>query len=114
MKTLKMLVLAVAITFSSVLTASTNPIDKAEPTSITQVVGELLKNPYFQLNEEVHAMVDVFINQKDEIVVLSVDTDNKVVEKYIKTRLNYKKLTKETLGLKRSFKIPVTIVKSEN
>jgi hypothetical protein len=113
MRTLKMLVLVVAITFSSVLSASTNPIEKAEPATITEVVGELLKNPKFQLETEVHAIVDVFINQKDEIVVLSVDTDNKVVEKYIKSRLNYKKLTKETLGLKRSFKIPVRIVQSK-
>ena len=112
MRTLKMLVLVVAIALSSVLSASTNPIDKAEPVSITETVGELLKNPEFQLNKEVHAMVTVFINENDEMVVLSVDTDSKALENYIKGRLNYKKLSKEAIGSKKSFKIPVKIIKS--
>ncbi len=111
-KTLKMLVLVVAITFSSVLSASTNPIEKAEPASITETVGDLLKNPDFQLNEEVNAMVKIFINKNDEMVVLSVDTDNKSAEKYIKSRLNYKKLSKEVIGASKAFKIPVRITKS--
>jgi hypothetical protein len=113
MRTLKMLVLVVAITFSSVLSASTNPIEKAEPATITEVVGELLKNPKFQLETEVNAMVTVFINENDEMVVLSVDTDSEVVEHYIKGRLNYKKLSKEAIGSKTSFKIPVKVKKSK-
>ncbi|WP_299123995.1 hypothetical protein [uncultured Winogradskyella sp.] len=112
MKTLKMLVLVVAITFSSVLSASTNPIKNDEPTSISKTVGELLKNPDFQLNQEVDAVVDIFINDDNEIVVLSVETDNTRVEKYIKSRLNYKKVSNETLGYKKSFKVPVKMVKS--
>jgi hypothetical protein len=112
MRTLKMLVLAVAIAFSSVLFASTNPIVKAEPASITETIGELLKSPSFQLKQNVDAMVTIFINQNDEMVVMSVDTDNKSVENYIKSRLNYKKLSKEAIGYRKSFKIPVTIVPS--
>ena len=107
-----MLVLIVAITFSSVLSASTDPIEKAEPASITETVGELLKNPDFQLNKEVNVIVDVFINDNNEIVVLSVDTDNKSVEIYIKSRLNYKKLSKEAIVYSKSFKIPVKIIRS--
>lgn len=113
MKTLKMLVLVVAITTSSVLSASTNPIEKNEPTSITETVGKLLKNPDFQLNEDVSALVNILINENDEIVVLSVETSNKTVDRYIKNRLNYKKLSKEMgnspIG---RLKIPVKITKS--
>lgn len=112
-KTLKMLVLVVAITFSSVLSASTNPNEKAEPASISKTVGELLRNPGFQLNENVNAMVKIFINQNNEIVVLSVATDNKAVESFIKSRLNYKKLSKKAIGYSKSFKIPVKMVKSK-
>lgn len=112
MKTLKMLVLVVAITLSSVLSASTNPVEKAEPTTVTETVGDLLKNPDFQLEKDVKAIVDIFINENDEMVVLSVDTDNKSVEKYIKARLNYKKLSKEVIGDLKSFKIPVKMIKS--
>ena len=112
MKTLKVLVLVVTIAFSSVLAASTNPIKKGEPTTVSETVGELLKNPDFQLNKEVDAVVSIFINENDEMVVLSVETDSKLVEKYIKTRLNYKKLAKEVFGYDKSYKIPVKMVKS--
>jgi len=112
MKTLKMLVLVVAITFSSVLTASTNPNEKADPASITETVKELLENPRFQLDMEVNAMVEIFINQNDEMVVLSVETDNKKVASYIKSSLNYQKLSKDAIGYYKTFKIPVKIHKS--
>ncbi len=111
-KTLKMLVLVVTIAFSSVLSASTNPVEKAEPTSVTETVGNLLKNPDFQFNEDIGAMVEIVINQDDEMVVLSVDTKSETVEKYIKSRLNYKKISKEVLRNRKSFKIPVRITKS--
>jgi len=113
MNTLKTLVLVVAITFSSVLSASTNPIEKAEPVSISESVGNLLQNPDFQLNQDVDAMVKIFINEDDEIVVLSVDTDNKTVETFIKRRLNYKKLSAEALSNSKSFKVPVKMKKSK-
>ena len=112
MKTLKMLVLVVAITFSSVLSASTNPIEKAEPASITETVEKLLKNPNFQLDKDVNAMVEVFINKNNEMVVVSVETDNKLVESFIKNRLNYKKLSSEVIGNSKKFKIPVKIIQS--
>ncbi|WP_400080521.1 hypothetical protein [Winogradskyella sp. R77965] len=112
MKTLKMLVLVVAIAFSSAASASTNPIKNSEPASISKSVGELLKNPDFQLDQDVNAVVDIYINNDNEIVVLSVNTDNKKVEKFIKNRLNYKKVSNESLGYKKSFKVPVKMVKS--
>ena len=112
MKTLKMLVLVVAITFSSAVSATTNPIKKAEPNAITEKVSKLLENPEIQLKEDINAMVQIAVNQNDELVVLSVDTDNKAVEGFIKSRLNYKKISKATLGLNRAFKIPVKMLKS--
>lgn len=110
MKNLKMLVLVVAIAFSSVISANTNPIKEAEPTSISKAVGKLLQNPDLQLNKDVEAIVNIFVNEKDEMVVLSVDTDNKAVEKFIKNRLNYKKLSEKTTS--KSFKVPVKMVES--
>ncbi|BAO74540.1 hypothetical protein WPG_0310 [Winogradskyella sp. PG-2] len=108
-----MLVLVVAVTFSSVLSASTNPNEKAEPASISKSIGDLLQNPNFQLDETINAMVKIFINEENEIVVLSVDTDNKTVESFIKSRLNYKKLSKKAVGYSKSFKVPVKMVKSK-
>ena len=112
MKNLKILALVVAMTIGSFVSATTNPIKTVESASISKSVGELLKNPGFQLDQEVDAVVDIFINSDDEMVVLSVDTDNEKVEQYIKSRLNYKKVENTTLGNKKSFKVPVKMVKS--
>lgn len=111
-KTVKTLVLVATIATSSLLSASTNPTETATTVSINETVKSLLKNPEFQLNEEVNVMVTVFINDNDEMVVVDIDTDTKVVEYYIKGRLNYKKLTKEAIGYRKSFKIPVRITQS--
>ena len=71
-----------------------------------------MQNPNFQLNEDVDALVKIFINEDNEIVVLSVDTDNSAVETFIKRRLNYKKLS-TSVGYSKSFKVPVKMVKSK-
>ena len=114
MKTLKVLVLIVAFTFSGVVSANTNPeAKKAEPAVVTQTVGELLKNPGFEIKKEEKAMVILTINKDNEFVVLSVDSNSEAVANYIKSRLNYKKI-KDNLGVSRAttYKIPVRITAS--
>lgn len=111
MKQLKMLVLAVTVAFSSVLSAGTNPEEKAEPKTVIETVSELLKNPDFQLSQDQRALVNLAINHNGEMVVLSVDTDDKNVENFIKSRLNYKKLSKEAIGQHKTFKLPVRLIK---
>ena len=113
MKKLKMLLLVVMVTFGSVLSASTNSIEKAEPVSISETVKKLLKNPNFQLDKDVNAMVEVFINKDNEMVVMSVETDNQIVESFIKNRLNYQKLSSKVIGDSKKFRIPVKIIQSK-
>jgi len=112
MKVLKMLVLVVAITFSSAISASTNPIENVEPQTVTETVGELLKNPKIQFEKDMNARVKLTINDDNEIVVLSVDTQSEVFEGFIKKRLNYKKISNEAKGDLKTFIIPVTITSS--
>ena len=90
MKSIKMLFLVLAITFTSVLTANTNPIP-AEPIGLTKEIGTLLKNPKFKVTEDLVANVTFILNKDKEIVVLNVDTESKALEIYIKNRLNYNK-----------------------
>ena len=65
MKTLKMLVLVVATTFSSVLTASTDSNETADPASINETVGELLKNPDTSINEKTPLNIYFFCEKYD-------------------------------------------------
>jgi len=107
MRTVKMLILVLAITFTSVLTASTNPTH-AEP-NVTKEIGVLLKNPKFRVSDDLVANVTFILNKDSEIVVLNVDTDSKELEGYIKSRLNYHKLDLSADNVNKTFKVPVRI-----
>ena len=77
MKSIKMLFLVLAITFTNVLSANTKPIH-AEPSGLTQEISTLLKNPKFRVAEDLIANVTFILNEDKEIVVLSVDTDSEI------------------------------------
>ncbi|MDY2588411.1 hypothetical protein [Winogradskyella aquimaris] len=114
MKTLKMFVLIATIALSSAVSASTNPIEEAdEPNLITKTVSKLLEDPYFQLNEDINATVQIAINKDNEIVVLSVDTNDEKVGDFIKNRLNYKKVPQNVVGSLNYYTLPVRMLKSQ-
>lgn len=108
MKSIKMLLLAVAITFSGVLSASTAPTD-AETNTITTDIAKRLEHPNFLLEKEVLTNVMLTINKDNELVVLSVDSDNKNIIGYIKNRLNYSKVSVELYGKLKNFTVPVRL-----
>lgn len=114
MKTIKSLLLVVAIAFSSVLTANTdpneaNPSTSAESNVITKEVGKLLKNPSFLVDHDMTAKVTLTINKNNEIVVLSVDSEDRTVENYIKSRLNYNELPTAFISSEKTFIVPVKL-----
>ena len=114
MKTIKSMLLVAAIAFSSVLAANTNPND-AEPATttesnvITQEVGKLLKNPSFLVDDDITANVTLTINKNNEIVVLSVDSEDESLEDYIKARLNYNELPSTVKSGEITFIVPVRL-----
>ena len=108
MKSIKMLFLVLAITFTNVLSANTKPIH-AEPSGLTQEISTLLKNPKFRVAEDLIANVTFILNEDKEIVVLSVDTDSEMLESYIKNRLNYNKLDITLNNVNKTYQVPVRI-----
>ena len=109
MRTIKTLLLVVAIAFSSVLSASNKPT-KDTSNAISQEIGKLLKNPNFTVEDDVFANVKVLFNEDNEIVVLSVDSETKGIDGYIKSRLNYKELSKDVNNKNRYYIVPVRII----
>jgi hypothetical protein len=107
-KTIKTLVLVVAITFSSALFASANPTSEAS-NAISQEIGKLLKDPNFKVGDDVLANVKIMFNNDNEIVVLSVDSTEKGIDSYIKSRLNYKELSADVNNKNRYYIVPVRI-----
>lgn len=108
MKTIKTVLLIVAITFSSVLSANTNPND-AEPTTMNKVIGKLLQAPNFKVDQDVIALVTLTINQDNEIVVLHVDSKSATLRSFIKGRLNYKEITTDLVSKSKTYVVPVRI-----
>jgi len=109
MKKLNVLLLAVAFTVSSVLSASTTPTKADRPANpLSEQISDLLKDPIFEIEDEVMAEVTFMVNDQQEIVVLTVGTENTTVESFIKNRLNYQKVENAQMGT--AYEIPVRIV----
>jgi hypothetical protein len=108
MKTIKMFLMALAITVSSVVSATTESIEK-DPTSLKEKITKLLKNPSFIVEEDVQANVTLMFNKNCELVVLAVDSESELAESFIKNRLNYKKLDVDVQSLNKTFVVPVKI-----
>jgi len=114
MKTIKTLLLVVALTFSSVLLASTNSEDlKTDSSVITNEIGKLLKNPGFLVEKDIVAHVTLTLNKNNEIVVLSVDSEDDNIADYIKGRLNYNELPSIVDGVNKIFIVPVRVTPEE-
>ncbi len=109
MRTLKTLLLVVAITFSSVVSANTETTPK-ETKAITKEISKLLKSPKIDLTKEVLVYVKITMNDQNEMVVLSTDSKNKEVIRYIKKRLNYNKLSVKLKEEDKTFIVPVRIM----
>jgi len=112
MRTIKTLLLAVTLTVSSLFSANATD-SNTEPAFINDEVGKLLKNPKFELEKEVQAYVRLAFNEDNEMVVLFVESDNKMINYYIKSRLNYKKLSETVIDKNKVYILPVRITPSE-
>lgn len=109
MKKVKVILVATALLFGTLLTTAAVPAPVTK-TNFSVEIGKLLENPNFDM--EVTTSVCFVINSDGEIVVLSVDTKNTIVERFIKSRLNYEKI-KSRLIKGKEYTVPVRIVRNE-
>lgn len=112
MKKIQILCFALLVSLSSFANNSNpkNSTDKIKPNVVTAAISKLLEKPSFEVNEEINTTVSIMLNNENELVVLSVDSENEVVENYIKGRLNYQKLSAASLAKNKSYDVPVRIV----
>lgn len=112
MKNLKMYVVAILIAVGTTVSANTKTPEKASEKTgdVTTQIAELLKNPEMVINKDIEATVTFTVNDKKELVVINVESKNDTVDAFIKSRLNYKKLSTTETG--EEWVIPVRIVPS--
>ena len=71
----------VLLVSTTMLTAAENPVLPKDNTSTE--IAKLLKDPGFEIETETTAYVTFIVNKENEIVVLSVDSENEAMEKFI-------------------------------
>lgn len=112
MKSIKLVLLVLAITSGSVLFASTDK-NPENSNDIAKEVVEHLKNPKLTLKKDVRVFVKFTLNENHEMVVLHTNSESRVIDSYIKSRLNYKTLKAKSLSGKKTFILPLTIEASK-
>ncbi|WP_405606174.1 hypothetical protein [Polaribacter sp. Asnod1-A03] len=110
MKNIKSIITIFAISLSTVFSMNATENDKPESKELrTEIVSFLGDNISIELEKSSTAEVSFIINNNNEIVIISVDSDIKELNSFIKTKLNYKKL--DTKGTKKGeiYKMPLKI-----
>ena len=88
-----------------------NDSDKTDPQkSLTTQIHELLKvNKLVVDNYDLTAKVLFTVNSEEEIVVISVETDDSDLESFIKSKLNYKKVELNQVVEGKMYRLPLRI-----
>jgi len=111
MKKVQLLVIAFAFFALQASAAITNPVKPKQQlrSEIVQIIGT--NCPYELDQKECTAEVLFTINSKSELIVLTVNTENKNAESFIKNKLNYKKVSHKPTKEGELFLLPMRIVK---
>ncbi len=110
MKKLKSIIAIIAISLATTFSATAS---EKEPSKITKElrteIVELLGNRIpVEITKTEKVAVSFMINNENEIIVISVDSDVADFSSYIKKKLNYKKITVKGTIKGEIYKIPVT------
>jgi len=117
MKNLKTIIAVVAIGLLTVLPASANtntePASKEAKTILrTEIVSLLGTHSYDLSDKTLEAQVSVMLNNQNELVVVSVSSDSETVTNYVKSRLNYKKVTVKGITKGTVYRVPLKMIQS--
>lgn len=88
MKTLKTVFVAFSILIASSAFATSSTIPSGTPETVTKEMSALLDHPSFLVTQEHTVAVEFVLNKDNEVVVLSVDSNDANVRNFINVRLN--------------------------
>ena len=111
MKSLKLFILALGLFTINVSAANLNPIKPIDELRIEIV--ELIGSNYMnEMKADEHGAAVLFtVNNNKEIIILSVDSDDDLLESYLKRKLNYKKVNHRPSKHGEIYLLPVKMVK---
>ena len=112
MKNLKVLIAAITLTLFSTSTvfAFTETTDKNNLRA--EMVSLLGDQTSLELESQtLKANVSFMINKKNQVVILSVDSKNKNIDTYVKSKLNYKSVNASGITKGKIYIIPLKLKK---
>ncbi|MBJ6367158.1 hypothetical protein [Snuella sedimenti] len=110
MKTIKLVSVLAILVCANMGFAHTDPKkEKPKSESISNEIQSLLGRSSLVVEEDVLAKVYFTINLKNEIVVLTVDSDSFALEAFIKSNLNYSKIKTKGIKQGKRYVIPVKL-----
>jgi len=115
MKNLKIFIAVFAISTLSIFSTFSS---ETEPKTTNQKIREKIVNLLgdkiqLELKKDKEIEISFLINNKNEVVVMSVESSETSIESFVKDKLNYKKL--EIKGMKKGeiYRVPLKVKKSK-
>jgi len=107
MRTIKSTLMALVLLVGTTLTAANPIVDKVNKDEASKEIAQLLDDPDFEFENGTAAIVTLMVNSEGEMVILSVSTEDRQIENYIKSRLDHQKL-ENTLETGKTYELPIT------
>lgn len=111
MRNLKSIITIIAISLATTFSATAN---EKEPTKVTEklrteIISILGNTVQLELKKTASAEISFMINNKNELVVVSVDSNVLEFQSIVKNKLNYKKLNFKGAKKGEIYRVPVKI-----
>ena len=110
MKTIKTLLFGILLTFSSQIFANTKVTLPKDSLTLQEQVKKLLNIDETSVYQDIVVKVEFKLSKDNEITVMSIDTQNFEIIRFIKTSLNKKTLSIDTAGKSKLYSIPVKFI----
>ena len=111
MKKISLVVVASMLLVSGNLFAN-DPIPNDPTQSLNSQIANILEHNNFALDKDITAKVEFTVNQDQEIVILDVETKHAILKRFLKNRLNHRKIKLEGVEEGAKYVVPVRLIAS--
>ena len=110
MRKIKSIIAILAISLSTIFSVNATEVTPSKTKELrTEIISILGSKIPLKLEKSSTAEVSFIINNQNEIVIISVGSDVNVLNDYIKTKLNYKKIKVKGVAKGEIYKMPLKI-----
>ena len=104
------LVLAACMLIATGNLFANDPAPNDPTESLKLEIESLLGSNNFKVKKDITAKVEFTLNQDQEIVVLEIDSKDALVKRYLKSRLDNRKVNLENIKEGEKFVVPVRLI----